>query len=74
MVIRKMALADVPVIYQLGISERAFEVVEGASFWTTEQLSSWVATDEDVLLVRGARSHCWFCSQHSPPSYREGYR
>src|SRR5436190_6947174 len=51
MQIENMSLKDVAAVHQLGKDQAAFEVSEGDTFWSREQLEQWVKGGEDVLLV-----------------------
>ena len=50
--IRRMEKKDVEAVYSLGTSEERFRVGgDGAVFWPRGQLSDWVKSKTDVLLV-----------------------
>ncbi|MEX0650315.1 MAG: GNAT family N-acetyltransferase [Candidatus Andersenbacteria bacterium] len=57
MFIQPLTLDDVAEVCRIGLAESAFEVSESDTFWTPDQLSKWVETGEDVLLVAKDNDH-----------------
>jgi ribosomal protein S18 acetylase RimI-like enzyme len=48
--IRKMEAKDIEQVYELGVHQDEFST-ESGSFWTKEQLASWVESNTDITLV-----------------------
>ena len=74
--IRRMKLEDVELVHNLGIGEKRFAVGgEEVAFWTKEQLTNWVKSEKDVLLIAEQNEQIigYALSQYHSPTRKATY-